>query len=329
VSVPVVVFTGDNAVLLSQAVSERLTELLGDSDPTGVVDEFSGDDYPLAEALLAASAVSMFGERIVVCRNAGRADNDDVAALTEYLENPNPDTTLIVAWESAINPGIRKKPFAKKISDMIKAAGGQIVATAAPTQAKAQQGWINERLSASSVRFTPGATVAITDHLGEDVSRIGAIIDLIESSFAPGTRIEVGDVTPLLFSAGGVPPWDLTDALNAGMIPDAVGVARRMMIGGGRHPLQVMATLQNHYESILRLDGAGVRSEAQAADLLGMKPYPAKKILSASQRMGHGGATRAIRLLATADVDLRGATAIDPQATIEVLVARLAALARR
>lgn len=328
-SEPVVVFTGDNSVLLSQAVSERISEMLGGRDATGVVDEFSGDEYPLAEAMLAASAVSMFGERIVVCRNAGRADNDDIAALTEYLADPNPDTTLLVAWEAPMNPGVRKKPFAKKISDVIKAAGGVVIVTSAPSQAKAQQGWINERLSASTVRFTPGATAAITDHLGEDIGRVGAIIDVIESSFAAGTRIEADDITPLLTDAGGVPPWDLTDALAAGRIPDAVGVARRMMRGGGRHPLQLMATLQSHYESVLRLDGAGIRSEAQAADVLGIKPYPAKKILAVSQRLGHGGSVRAISLLATADVDLRGATAIDPQATIEVLVARLAALARR
>ena len=43
-----------------------------------------------------------------------------------------------------------------------------------------------------------------------------------------------------------------------------------MLHGGGRHELQVMATLQGHYARVLRLDGAGARSEKEAAEVLGL-----------------------------------------------------------
>lgn len=326
--IPVHVLTGDDPVLLSEASSALLRELLGDRSPDGVVDEFSGDEYQLSSAVMAAATVSMFGERIVVARNAGRFSGDDLAPLLAYLEEPNPDSTLVIVWERPVTAGVAKKPFAKKLGDAVKAAGGVVTATSAPTQAKQVSAWVHERLAASELKFAPATEARITSHLGEEVNRLGALVETLEASFAKGTRIDPDMVEPYLSTAGGVPPWDLTDALNSGDVSKAVTTARRMMLGGGRHPLQLMATLQNHYEAILKLDGTGVRTESQAADLLGMKPFPAKKILGASRRLGSDGVRQAIRLLAKADVDLRGYTAVPAEATLEVLVGRLAALAR-
>lgn len=90
-----------------------------------------------------------------------------------------------------------------------------------------------------------------------------------------------------------------------------------------------MATLWSHVERMCRIDGTDVRTEDQAAALLGIKPFPAKKALQQANRLGSERLRRAVRLLAQADVDLRGATAVLAEATIEVLVGRLASLGRR
>ena len=44
------------------------------------------------------------------------------------------------------------------------------------------------------------------------------------------------------------------------------------------HPLVVMASLTNHYNRMLALDGADVRGEKEAAELLGLKgsTFPAR-----------------------------------------------------
>ena len=102
-----------------------------------------------------------------------------------------------------------------------------------------------------------------------------------------------------------------------------------MFDGGARHPLQVMASLHGHYERMLRLDGAPVSGEKEAAALLGMKgsTFPAKKALAQTRRLGSDGVARAISLLSSADLDLRGNSGLEGRAVVEVLVARLARLA--
>ncbi|MEC8982488.1 MAG: hypothetical protein VX905_02805, partial [Actinomycetota bacterium] len=102
-----------------------------------------------------------------------------------------------------------------------------------------------------------------------------------------------------------------------------------MLDAGGRHPLAVMASLHGHFGRLLRLDGADVRNEVEAAEVLGIKGFPAKKALQVSRRIGPGRVARAIRLIAAADLDLRGRSAWPPELVVEVLVARLASLARR
>jgi DNA polymerase-3 subunit delta len=103
-----------------------------------------------------------------------------------------------------------------------------------------------------------------------------------------------------------------------------------MLAAGERHPLVVMATLQRHYGDMLRLDGSGATSEAAAAGVLGMpkgkSTFRARKTLDQTRVLGSAGVARAVSLLATADLDLRGARAWPDQLVLEVLVGRLARL---
>ena len=56
--------------------------------------------------------------------------------------------------------------------------------------------------------------------------------------------------------------------------------------------------------------------------------FPARKALRQSRKLGSKRIARSVELLAQADLDLRGATAVAPEAVLEVLVARLTQLNR-
>jgi DNA polymerase-3 subunit delta len=79
---------------------------------------------------------------------------------------------------------------------------------------------------------------------------------------------------------------------------------------------------------MLSLDGSGARSRDAAAEVLGMKSsFPAGKALDQLRLLGSPAVHRAIELLATADLDLRGARELPDDVVMEVLVARLSRLA--
>ncbi len=56
--------------------------------------------------------------------------------------------------------------------------------------------------------------------------------------------------------------------------------------------------------------------------------FVAKKALDQSRRLGHQRLTAAVLLLADADLDLKGASALPPELVAEILVARLSRLVR-
>nr|MBA2625114.1 hypothetical protein [Acidimicrobiia bacterium] len=127
------------------------------------------------------------------------------------------------------------------------------------------------------------------------------------------------------------PPWELTDAIDASDTPAALAALHRLAGGGRRHPLQVMATLHGHWGRMLRLDGMEPLDEATAARALGLKgsTFPARKAMNGAAALGPEGLAEAFRLLAAADLDLRGASAWPESLVLEILVARLSRLRRR
>ena len=315
-------------VLLGEAAAEVVRRLVGDRDRTEVLEEFRGDDYELGAVVLAATTVSMFGDRVVVARNMARFAAADVDQLADLVAEPPHDTDIALVWDKPVTAGARANPVPKKLSDAVKAGGGEVLECGLPG-GKARQGWLDGQIDAAPVRLDRRARQLLEDTLGDDLNRLGGILDVLAAAH-PGDRapLTADDVEPFLGRAGGVPPWELTDAIDGGRTAEAVDKARRMMGGGERHPLQVMVTLQSHFERMLRLDGAGVGDEKAAAALLGIKgsTFPAKKALAQSQRLGSARLARATELLAEADVQLRGSTALVPEAVIELLVARLATL---
>ncbi|HEX9992770.1 MAG TPA: DNA polymerase III subunit delta [Acidimicrobiales bacterium] len=320
---PVSLVRGDDAVLVGAGLQRVVDRLVGDADRSLVVEELAGEDYELAAVVNAARTPPFLTDRrVVVARDVHRFSAEQLAPVVEYLADPLPTTALVLVWSSGRVP--------KALLDAVKAAGGANVDTGAPT-GKARQGWLEERFERSGVRLDSAARRLVVERLGEDVGRLDNLLRTLASIHGGSVRVGPAEVEPYLGEAGGVPPWELTDAIDKGDAPAALDRLRRMMVGGERHPLQILATLHGHYRRLLLLDGVEVRDERAAAEVLGLRgsTFPARKALSQVRRLGHEGVVQAYRLLARADLDVRGATDVPDDVVLEVLVARLSRLAAR
>lgn len=328
--------TGDDQVLVSQAVTELVDELVGDDDRSLLVSELTiekGDDDggvevgPLVDA--ASTHPFLTDRRIVVARGLSWCKTADLKPLLAHLEAPLDTTQLVLVWDKQHGqPRLPSVP--KGLKDAVVAAGGVVLDTK-PGTGKARAGWIEDHLAAADVTLDRPARSLLAERLGEDVSRLGGVLATLSATYGPGASLGAEEVEPYLGEAGSVPPWDLTDAIDKGDRALAITQLHRMLAAGDRHALQVMGILTNHYGRLLRLDGADVRDEKQAAALLGMKgsTFPAKKAMGQARAMGSERVARAIGYLGEADLDLRGRRAWPDELVLELLVARLAVLSRR
>lgn len=328
---PVHLVKGGDDVLRGDVVSALVDRLVADDDRSMMVEEFAGNDYELGAVVAAAQTPPFLADRrVVVVRHLGRfARADDLVGLLAYLDDPMPTTRLVLVWERPVDPTARLGAVPAKLAKAVTAAGGEVHSADAP-MGRAMAGWVAQQLSAAGISVDEPGQRTIVEVLGDDAGALIGVIERLVGTFGTGAVVSAADIEPYLGSAGGVPPWELTDALDRGDVPAALDRLHRMMDGGGRHPLAIMATLQTHYTRMLRLDGAEIRGEQQAAELLGLKgsTFPARKALAQGRRLRHNGVVRAIRLLAQADLALRGAMAWPEELAMEVLVARLAALSR-
>ena len=317
---PAYLITGDDESLLLTAIGDLVKRLVGDGDRTLMVDDFDSDDFEMRSVVDSAQTPPFLTERrVVVARGVGRFNADDVAPLVAYLGDPLPTTELVLVAGGGRMP--------KALTDALKKAGGTTIETAPPSRARERAGWFDDQVRQSGLKLDGAAMQLLTEWLGEDAGRLQGILETLTATYGKGTTLRPADVSPFLGDAGGVPPWDLTDAVDSGDTTRALQLLHRMMRAGERHPLQVMSILHGHYGKLLALDGSGASDENTAAAAMGIKPgFPAKKALTQYRRLGGGGTTRAIALLAQADLDLRGAKEWPEELVMEVLVARLSRL---
>lgn len=313
-------FTGDDEALLRAATGEMVSELVGEADRAMMVDEFDGDEYELRAVVDAAQTPPFLTDkRVIVARGVGRFTADEISGLLAYLENPLDTSDLVLA-----GGGGRLAP---KMSAAVKKVGS-VTSTSVGSREQDRTKFVRDQVAASALQLDGAAQARIADWLGESAGHLEGVLAALGGAYEPGQKLGPAEIEPYLGEAGGLPPWDLTDAIDRGDTTKALTVLHRMLHGGERHPLQLMQSLHKHYGSIAKLDGAEVRSEKDAAAITGLNAYPAKKALDNYRRLGGEQTRRAIDLLAAADLDLRGETALEAELVMEVLVARLSKIRR-
>lgn len=309
---------GDDPTLVADEVHRLVAELSGGD--ALAVEELSGDDVTVAAIADACQTPPFLApRRVVVAREMGRFLTDELAPLLAWLADPLPTTALVLTGGGG-QVSVKLVNAVRKVGQVVDAGAGS---------GRARDAWLSARLKAAPVKLDARAAAALGRHLGEDVSRLPTLLEALASAYGEGARIGEAELDPFLGQAGGIAPWDLTDAMDKGDPATALVQLHRMLEGGDRHPLAVMASLHRHYASMLRLDGSGVGDETAAAALLGTAPYPAKKAMTQAGRLGSPGVARAIELLAAADLDLRGSTGAPDVVVLEILVARLSRLRGR
>jgi DNA polymerase-3 subunit delta len=315
---------GDDPSLVAQATHALVEQLVAGGDLALMVEEFGGpgvEPFDMGAVIDACTTPPfLVDRRVVVVRDAGQLTASDAKRLVAYVEDPLATTTLVVVGGGGTIP-----------QSLTRAAGsvGAVVETTVG-RGRARSQWLTDHLKGGPVRLDGHATARLSEHLGGDMGRLEGLLDTLASAYGPGATVTTADLEPFLGEAGSLAPWDLTDAIDAGETATALSVLHRMLVAGDSHPLVVMAQLHRHFRQIMQLDGAEVTSAEQAAEVLGIRSaFPAKKALGQSRRLGTARTARAIRLLAQADLDLRGVTALSGETVLEVLVARLCQLGRQ
>jgi DNA polymerase-3 subunit delta len=316
-SQPVYLVKGDDAALVAQAVRGLIDDVVGDGDHALIVEEIGGVGDELNVGAIVDACLTppfLVDRRVIVVREAGRLLTADVPRLVEVIGDPLPTTVLVFVGGGGTVPA----PLVKAIT-----AAGQVL-DVTTSKAGDRKVWLHDHLRTAPVKLEPRAADLLAGHVGEDLGRVEGLLSALSAAYGEGARITADDLAPYLGEAGMVPRYEMTDAIDKGEPGRALTVLRRLLEAGGLAPVQVLTTLHIHFSNMLALDGDDVSTDRDAAAVLGTAPFVAKKALEQSRRLGSTRIAEAINLIAVADLDVRGASGMDAELVIEILVARLA-----
>ena len=180
--------------------------LVGDEDRALVVDDIADEAYEVARIVDAARTPPFLtSRRVVVARHIEQfTRQDEVAPLVDYLGDPLDTTELVLVAGGTAH---------KALVEAVRSSGGD----RRRHRPRARREGVDQR----AVRRRPdqartGRARPVADRLGEDLGRLPALLDGLEATYGPGARLGEDEVEPFLGDAGGVPPWELTDAIDRG-----------------------------------------------------------------------------------------------------------------
>ncbi|MBT96184.1 MAG: DNA polymerase III subunit delta [Acidimicrobiaceae bacterium] len=322
---------GDEPSVISHDLEKLVNSLLGDEDKSLVVEELIEENYLddsetySTESLLSAVQTVPFltEKRVIIARDFARfARKEDLEGLLKYLENPIDVNYLILVWEKG--PKLQRMGQIPKILVEKVTSCGQLIDVRVGRKIN---DWIRQQVAESSVMLDDASIALLENTVGDEVSRVPAILATLESVFGNNTHLQSSDVEQYLGQSGNVPPWELVNKISTGNAGASLEILTRMQSSGAQHQMQILGYLSSHYFRLLQLSGRIGLSADEAMALLGDKSnFRSKKTLSEANRLGDMKVQRAVQLLAEADLDLRGGTGVPPETVMEILVARLSSL---
>jgi DNA polymerase III subunit delta len=253
---PVYLLVGEELLVLEAADALRaMARRLGyaEREVLEADSRFDWDDLARSSAGLSLFATL----RLLDLRlSGGRAGKEGGAAITEYVKNPPPDTTLLI---SATEWSTKHEGAWTKAVDQ---AGIQVVFNAPRPNEWGQ--WIGQRLASRGLQATPDAVAMLAERVEGNLLAAAQEIDKLVV-LAGDRRLDAATLEGLVADSARFDAFKLTDAAFAG---DG-GRALRILAGlraEGDELIALMGWLVNQLQLAMRLANArdfGAQAKAE------------------------------------------------------------------
>ncbi len=338
---PAYVFVGDEAFFRKRFRDAILEHLVPADLREFSLFEFDLAETDLAEVLDRARTPSLMAPFQVFfvrgVRNLyGRGSNEEkLAAIEEYCNNPNPDALIVfVANHISIPADVRKMEMQdrdryQRIRDTLGQYCG-IVQLARVEEGEAVR-WISDYCSGRAVKIEPDGARELVDALGGDMMMISNELEKLILYVGEKKRITLGDVETMVLAAKQRSLYELTDAISSKDRVRALEILDAILASGDGEEAAIghVYMLAKTFRQMLVILERNVRDQRMlwAALWQGFRvpPFAADDIIKQARRYkNRRELTRAIRLVAKADLALRS-NPVSKRLVLERLVMDLTA----
>ncbi len=263
------------------------------------------------------------------------AKKEEFAAIDAYFRSPNPQALLLfVADHIRISSDPRRmdmqdKDRFERIRETLGDGCG-LVELARVDEGDATR-WLAAEAEKHQVRFDTDAARELADALGADMMLIASEFEKLLLYAGERGRITLGDVETMVLAAKQRSLYELTDAISAKDKPRALMLLDGLLNasdGGEDSAIGHLYMLARTFRQMLVILEKNVRDSRAIWQALWqgfrMPPFAADDLIRQARRYrSRTGLTRALRLIARADLELRSSPP-DKRLVLERLVLELA-----
>ncbi|MBZ5736700.1 DNA polymerase III subunit delta [Nocardioides mangrovi] len=257
------------------------------------------------------SAPSLFSSiRCVVVRGLENLPDESVEGLLGYAAAPAEEVALVLVHGGGPKgSGVLTK--LRKLAPVTESKSGELRASEFP-------GFVMAEVRSHGATLDQEAADQLVQAVGQDLRSLAAAADQLANDF-PGGSIGAEKVKQYFGGRAEAKSFAVADAAFWGRRATALEELR-WALDGGTAPVLVTSAFAGGARGVARYKSAprGMR-EADLAREVGVPPWKLRTIRDQSRGWSDGGIARAIRAIAQADADIKGA-ASDASYTLERLV---------
>src|SRR6476660_7824901 len=338
---PAYVFVGDEAFFRRKCREAILATLVPPDRRDFSLFEFDLGETPLVEILDRARTASLMAPfQVFFIRNVkllyGRGSNEEkLAAVEEYVKNPNPDALLIfLADHISIPADARRMELTDRDRyERIRETLGEfcgIVELGRVEEGDAVR-WVNEQATREGAKIDADAARELVDALGGDMMMVAGELEKLLLYVGEKKRITLGDVETMVLAAKQRTIYELTDAISAKDRVRALEVLDAMLSSGEGDDAAIghLYMLAKIFRQMLVISERNVRDQRALWQALWqgfrVPPFAAEDIIKQARRyQSRRELTQALRTIARADLALRS-NPVSRRLVLEKLVLDLTA----
>jgi DNA polymerase-3 subunit delta len=319
---PAYVLAGDEAFFRRQCRQAILDHLVPPELRQFSVYDFDLSETELTEVLNRARTLSLMAQfQVFFVRGVknlyGRGSHEaEFDAIRDYVEHPNPDAIIIfVADHISIPADARRMELTdRERYERIRETLGQYcpVVELARVEENDAVRWVVATAAAQGVKFAVDAARELVDALGGDLMLIANELEKLILYAGEQKHVTLTDVETMVLAAKQRSVFELTDAISARDRARALEILQAMLATGAGEEAAIghLYLLAKTFRQMLVVTEKKVRDARALWQALWpgfrVPPFAAEDLLHQARRYkSRRDFTRALRLIARADLDLR------------------------
>ncbi len=264
-------------------------KILPESEASFNLTVFYGKDANWSDIVNACMRYPMFAEKQVVLLKEAQHMRD-IEKLEQYVNNPLASTIFVVSHKEKTLD--KRKALYKAIKK-----NGEIFTSEKIRDYKLVD-WVNSYMQSQQLTMNAKATVLLTEHLGNDLSRIVNEIEKVAVNLGQRKSITEDDIEKYVGVSKEYNAFEFQDAIGKKDLVKAIRIINYFEGNPKAGPIQaVLPAIYNYFSKLYAIFGMADKSENALKPMFYNNSFAAKDALVAIKKYSYEGVERVLLLL--------------------------------